>query len=574
MNIFYKANKEHIKFIFFSFLILFTVLFIHSNTYSFDLKIKLYDYLYTQWVFSYDYGFIRRALPGEILNILGVDPTYRNVRVISVILLVVLFLLFVRITYIFFKKLDFSDKYILIFSLCIFSLSFLTSQWIKELSRFDHIGQIIVLILTILILKKTKESMVLLAILLTLPIMALTHEAMLIFFVPTLVFIYHQQYEKISHTFLIGLESFILLVVVVVYGKMSTLQVNSIIENFMYYEKFQPYAVSTSLLTLKENFLTNYQTFFETKAYLKIFFTLLFCSPIFIFVKKSTDKRTFLLMLFFSSSPLALTLIAFDYVRWIALFIFNFSIIFMSLAIINKIDIELISSNFKHFKKLIYTYSAISLLLGPLGIGNTFANFYEINHPWEKREKWNQELLVKLNDPIPLSTIRLSVDDVNSMTQLYLLNTKKLNTEKLNTEKLNKLIMNNYINSSNSDDSNVQNMLGYFYFYGIHTSINYCSALEMFKMAAHKKNKHALYNLSALYRDGICVEKNINKANILLIQASYYGNDLAKFVLAINYVHGNNGFTKNRKKAVEILTELKDKGNLPAKVSLESLKLD
>jgi TPR repeat protein len=77
-----------------------------------------------------------------------------------------------------------------------------------------------------------------------------------------------------------------------------------------------------------------------------------------------------------------------------------------------------------------------------------------------------------------------------------------------------------------------------------------------------------------LYRDGICVEKNINKANILLIQASYYGNDLAKFVLAINYVHGNNGFTKNRKKAVEILTELKDKGNLPAKVSLESLKLD
>ena len=105
MSIFYKANKEHIKFIFFSFLILFTVLFIHSNTYSFDFKIRLYDYLYTPWVFSYDYGFIRRALPGEILNILGIDPTYRNVRVVSVILLVILFSLFVRITYIFFKNL-------------------------------------------------------------------------------------------------------------------------------------------------------------------------------------------------------------------------------------------------------------------------------------------------------------------------------------------------------------------------------------------------------------------------------------------------------------------------------------
>lgn len=569
MNMFMKSNKEHIKFISFSFLTLITILFIHSNLYSFDFTIRLHDYLYSQWVFSYDYGFVRRALPGEIFSIAGVDPTYRNVRLVSVIFLVVLFYLFSKLTYNFFRHLEFNNKYIITFSLCVFSLSFLTSQWVRELSRFDHIGQIILLISVLLILKNVRKSIVLTFISLTLPIMALTHEAMLIFFVPTLAFIYYQKYRKISHIFLIGAESFILLVAVVIFGKMTTFQVNSIIENFMNYEHFQPYAVSTSLLTLKENFTTNYQTFFETKAYLKIFFTFLFCTPILLFIKKSTDKTTFLLILFFAASPLALTLIAFDYIRWIALFLFNLSVIFMSLAIMNKIDRNIIASNFMNFKKLIYSYAAVSLSLGPLGIGNTFINFYEINHPWEKREAWNQELLIKLNDPIPFSNIRLSIDDVNSITQLYF-----LGQEKVKKDKLNKAVIKNYIKSSRAGNTDAQNTLGFFYFYGIHTSINYCNALEMFKMAAQNKNKHALYNLSLLYRNGVCIEKNIKKANNLLIQASNHGNDLAKFMLAINYLHGNNGFVRNKKVALRILTELKDKGNLPAEISLEALKLE
>ncbi|MEB6667447.1 sel1 repeat family protein [Acinetobacter vivianii] len=568
MNMFIKGNEGYIKFILYSLFTLIIILFIHSNIYSFDFTIRLHDYLYSQWVFSYDYGFVRRALPGELLSILGIDPTYKHVRIASILLLLVLFYLFTRITYSFFKKLNLKNEYIIIFSLCVFSLSFLTSQWVRELSRFDHIGQIILLISVLLILKNVRKSIVLTFILLTLPIMALTHEAMLIFFVPTLAFIYYQKYRKISHILLIGAESFILLVAVVIFGKMSTFQVNSIIESFMYYDHFQPYAVSTSLLTLKENFVTNYQTFFETKAYLKIFFTFLFCSPILLFIKKSTNKTTFLLMLFFSASPLALTLIAFDYIRWIALFFFNLSVIFMSLAIMNNIDRNLIASNFINFKKLIYSYSLVSLLLGPLGIGSTFTNFYEINHPWEKREKWDQDLLIKLNDPLPLSNIRLSIGDVNSITQLFF-----LSQEEIKQDKLNILVINYYIEASKKGSTEAQNTLGYFYFHGIHTSRNYCSALKMFEMSAQNQNKHALYNLSIMYRNGMCIEKNIKKANNLLIQASNHGNDLAKFMLAINYLHGNNGFVRNKKIALRILTELKDKGNLPAEISLEALKL-
>lgn len=569
MNTFIKGNKEYFKFTLYSLLTLLVIVFIHSNIYSFDFKITLHDYLYSQWVFSYDYGFVRRALPGEILSAMGIDPTYRHVRLASNILLVILFSLFARITYLFFKKIDIKNEYIIIFSLCIFSLSFLTSQWVRELSRFDHIGQIILLISVLLILRNVKKSIVLIFILLTLPIMALTHEAMLIFFVPTLAYIYYQKYRKISHILLISAESLLLLAAVVIYGKMSTFQVNSIINNFMYYEHFQSYAVSTSLLTLKENFETNYQTFFETRAYLKIFFSFLFCSPILLFIRKCTDKKTFLLILFFSASPLALTLIAFDYIRWVALFFFNLSVIFMSLAIMNNVDRDLISSNFLKFKKLIYSYSLVSLLLGPLGIGSTFINFYEINHPWEKREKWDQDLLIKLNDPLPLSNIRLSIGDVNSITQLYF-----LGQEKIKQDKLNKTVIKYYTEASKIGNTDAQNTLGFFYFNGIHTARNYCSALEMFKMAAKNRDKHALYNLSLLYRNGICIEKNIKKANTLLVQAASQENDLAKFMLAINYLHGNNGFVENKKQALKLLNELKSKDNLPAKITLETLKLE
>ncbi|MFD2012678.1 tetratricopeptide repeat protein [Acinetobacter vivianii] len=234
----------------------------------------------------------------------------------------------------------------------------------------------------------------------------------------------------------------------------------------------------------------------------------------------------------------------------------------------NNIDRNLIASNFINFKKLIYSYSLVSLLLGPLGIGSTFTNFYEINHPWEKREKWDQDLLIKLNDPLPLSNIRLSIGDVNSITQLFF-----LSQEEIKQDKLNILVINYYIEASKKGSTEAQNTLGYFYFHGIHTSRNYCSALKMFEMSAQNQNKHALYNLSIMYRNGMCIEKNIKKANNLLIQASNHGNDLAKFMLAINYLHGNNGFVRNKKIALRILTEQKDKGNLPAEISLEALKL-
>lgn len=562
MKSFLEKNRSPLRFIGASFLLLVLIVFIHSDVYSFNFSIRLPDYLYTQWVFNYDYGFVKRGFLGAVFDFLNIDPNYKNVRFISIVFIISLFFLFVKVVYDFLNKLGLDNKSVILFSVCILSLSFLTSQWIREASRFDHVGQIILLICLILILKNVKDYYVLILISILLPIMALTHEAMIIFFVPTLVYIYYLQYKKKSHVAFIALESLLLILVIILYGKMTPYQVNSIVDKFMYYRGFQPYAVSTSLLTLRENLETNISTFFSTKAYIKIFFAVLFTLPIFLFIKKSMSSRMFLTALFFAASPLALTLIAFDYIRWFALFLFNLSLIFMCLVIMKKIDGALVVENFRKFKKEIYTYATLSFFLGPIGVGNTFANYYDVSHPWERRELWDQNLLIKLNDPMPLADIQLTVQDRDLVIQFSL----------LKNDKLYKNVKKYYLEAAESGNSQIQNTLGFMYFYGIQTPLNYCSALDMFNKSSEQNNAYALHNLSTFYRHGICIKKDVVKANQLLIKAANNGNQTSKLLLAYNYLNAEDGFAKNKAQAVSLLNDLaKDETNIAAKILLDSV---
>ena len=69
-------------------------------------------------------------------------------------------------------------------------------------------------------------------------------------------------------------------------------------------------------------------------------------------------------------------------------------------------------------KSKLLLYSVVSLIVGPIGITNVFINLYEANNPWEKRELWDQKILVKLNDPIPLSKIQMTISDNNLINQI------------------------------------------------------------------------------------------------------------------------------------------------------------
>lgn len=545
VSFFYKNSFGYICSLF---LLLITIVAIHSNGYSFDFTIRTPSYLYTQWTFSYNYGFIKRALPGEVLQYFNIDQNYKNVRVVSIILFLTLFCLFSKLVYDFFNKIGFENKYIVIYSLCVLSLSYTTTQWLREISRFDHIGQIIFIFLVFLISKDINRYYILLVTIFCLPLMALTHEAMIIFFTPALIYIYYIQYNKKIDVIVISLVSLFLIFFIIVYGKMTSHQANSIIENFYNYNKFQSYAVSTSLLSLQENFNSNLTTFFSTKAYLKIFFAFLFLLPVFLFIKACMRKMDFIYILFFSSAPLALSIIAFDYIRWIALFAFNISVIFIFLVTTNRLNINLVYINFKKYKNTIFLYSVFSLIIGPIGVTNVFINLYESNGPWEKRELWDQKILIKLNDPIPLSKIQLAINDSGFMSKISLLDENNLSEK----------IIKKYIEEKKYLNAEEKNILGFIYFYGIKTPINYCLALEYFNESASRNNSNAIYNLSLLYRNGVCVQKDIKKANYLLIKSYDYGNDAAKFLLAYSYFYGKNGFIQDKDKAKIILKDSED----------------
>lgn len=71
-----------------------------------------------------------------------------------------------------------------------------------------------------------------------------------------------------------------------------------------------------------------------------------------------------------------------------------------------------------------------------------------------------------------------------------------------------------------------------------------------------------LFTIYLFYIEMEYVDKDINKANQLLVKASNYNNDTAKFMLAYSYLHGENGFVKDINKAQELLIILKIKNIL------------
>ena len=129
------------------------IIFFRAGEFNFSLI--LHDYLYTSWLFNYDYGFMRRALPGELISLFNIDYSYRSIRGIAFVILLILFYLFSYFVIESLNHLKISDNRAIYVTSFLF-LPFLTTQWIIELGRFDQIIQIMQLICLICIIKTNK----------------------------------------------------------------------------------------------------------------------------------------------------------------------------------------------------------------------------------------------------------------------------------------------------------------------------------------------------------------------------------------------------------------------------------
>ena len=144
-----KLSKSIIGF-FIALIILAIIIYLESA--SFDFNIRIGEYTYTSWLFNYDYGFMRRALPGFLLSEFNISNNYKNVRLISFIFLL---LCYFSLFYLFkksFKVLGFSNKSTYLYFFSLMSFSFFIPQWLFLIGKFDYIVQFLVTLCVILMI--------------------------------------------------------------------------------------------------------------------------------------------------------------------------------------------------------------------------------------------------------------------------------------------------------------------------------------------------------------------------------------------------------------------------------------
>ena len=503
---------------------------------EFKFTLVLHNYLYTSWLFNYDYGFMRRALPGELISFFNLDYGYRSIRSIAFIILITLFYLFSYLTIKSLNHLNIQKNKALYIASFMF-LPFLTTQWILELGRFDQIIQIMQLICVIFIIKTSKYYPSFFFTSLTIVLSALIHEASLIIFIPTIILVFHLKFENKLATVL--LTSFLLLALtsMMFFGKIDAHHASLIIEKFKDLEKFDYYAVRTTRLSNLENIIVSYYSMINNKTYIYIFLAILYLYPVICFFKKVFGSTKYFYIFIFCLSPLSLSIIAFDYFRWIALTFFNLSTLSFYLIISEKTNNLEIGCYIIERKNKILAYGLVSLLVGALGIVKLFPNL--INDGGFSPKNLPTEILTKVNLP---SDTKSQLFEVNRKIKGWEIETNLSQYKNID------LALSWYELEAQKDNALAKNNLAIIYIRGGENDIDYNKAFSLLNEAS-KSSPEALNNLGVFYANGLGVDKDYNKALSFYMRAAKNGSAAAMYNIGISYFKGLNGLDKDKDKA-------------------------
>lgn len=510
------------------------ILFFRAAEFSFKLKID--DYLYTSWLFNYDYGFMRRALLGEIISFFNLDYSYRSIRAIAAIILLILFYLFSYLAIKSLNHLHIHKNKALYISSFMF-LPFLTTQWILELGRFDQIIQIMQLVCIICIIKTKRHYASFFLASLTIALSALIHEASLIIFIPTIILIFHLKFKNNVAT--ISLTSFLFLALfsMMLFGKIDAHHANLIIEKYKDLEKFNYYAVRTTRLSNLDNIIVSYYSMINNKTYVHIILSILYLYPALCFFKKVFSSTKYFYTFIFCLTPIGLSIIAFDYFRWIALAFFNLSILSFYLIISEQANNFEISQYITERKNKILAYGLVSLMIGALGVVNLFPGIGNIGGFSTKNVPI--EILSKVNFP---SDTNNQLFEVNRSIKGWEIETDPSQYKNID------LALNWYEQEIQKGNALAKNNLAIIYTRGGENEINYNKALALLSEAS-ESNPEALNNLGVFYANGFGVDQNSKKALELYNKAANRGSATAMYNIGISYFNGINGLEKDKAKA-------------------------
>jgi len=510
---------------------------------SFRFKIHVGDYTYTSWLFNYDYGFMRRALPGYIISELNIDNNYKNIRLISVIIFLFSYFSFSYLFIKSLKKLNLKKGDTYLYFACLMSLPFIIPQWLFLIGKFDYIIQTLVIFCIIMIIKQVNKYLVSSFIVFIIFIGALTHEATLIIFIPLLMFIFYFNYKSIREVIFLSIVTLSSLIFISIFGKIDANQANILIKKYEYSKGFNIYAVRTTVISTFENIIFNFYSFINNKTYVPLFFTFVLFFPILNFLKKIIENR-FYKYYIFALSPLLLFIVAFDYYRWISLVFFNIFLLTFYLILSQNLDLKKINSLLLSNKKNIITYSFLCLFLGPLGDSQLFPKFLGNNIGGVSLTNVPNEILVKLNFP---ENTNNQFFQVNIESQGWHIENDFSTFNNLEKAKL------WYEKQANMGNISAQNNLALMLIRGGKFEINHKKSLDLLLSASKKNSAEAFNNLGVMYSNGIGVKKDYERAIFYYKKSESLGSPTAMYNLAISYKIGINNLNKDEDKFIEYL---------------------
>lgn len=344
------------------------------------------DWRATHWLFNYDIEFVKRGLIGELLRQFGVDVDRQLIVFLSGILL---FILISVLFTVFFKLFFHGEPYVglwLLF-LMVVSHSATLQHFAFDMGRFDAFGLLLTL-LCMLAVVKTSGYIRVFIITFFMSLSILIHEATLFMYVP-LVLAFWWYYDAGKNSVFIRdilLSTAVLSVVTaIVYrtGNFSSMPLDNHLD--MLREAYGRWVSKSSLQVLhatgfKDNLQLTWKNGFNYKRLshhvLMLVFILIPLGCLLYRVGKvvrdELATRDLVLMLA-SFSPLTLYPVAHDHFRWWALSITNFFVVVAILIYRNDRFRSSCASSIFVERRRVYGIIALSLILGPLGVIESFS---------------------------------------------------------------------------------------------------------------------------------------------------------------------------------------------------------
>ena len=384
-----KLNNFHY---FLTFLFLLSCLLARSSS-------DMMAFVETQYVFNYQFEFLKRGLLGELLRLSFDKVNSQIIYNISGFFLIILSVFFFKIFFLDFNKEKNIHK--LIFSVMAFTSPLTLQHFIHDIGRQDIVNLLITFLSFFLIERFHKNYFLLFfTILLSISTMLLIHEGSFFMFVPM---IFGFWFLKNSNKNSVIIQLILIFIIVFItfyisnYGlstKFTFIELNSYLLN----RYFIPYDIDQIVFIQKSALDVLFRDLFNTydphvqyaiiedaivngftiESLISNLILILLLSPIFFIVYKiyfnifkSSNLKTKIFLLL-PLSPFVLFLFGFDHMRWWALIFTNIFIAIFYLCKEKKDYQRIILNNVKEYKFLYFLLIFEAFLLGPVRVIGTF----------------------------------------------------------------------------------------------------------------------------------------------------------------------------------------------------------